>query len=820
MKNQNVNRALILFVIISMLLVIIPSNNVLATSSTTLMSFAGTGLSSQLSIGNPANNSLLTTTKISGTNFFTVSTNCYRGNRAYDLNGNGYFNLSYSKTEYLTNISFFIDGHNVGGTGSITIFFYNKSYQSTYSTNYIIKLYGLRSDSKGYYYNSVGTQTAFDTSSAFVLGQYTTKYYVSITDALGDCDYKGNIGIIHGTVRNATQIIAGKRIDTIYITNNMGDYYIDEINFTTSTSYTQSGGILPGCIDLTGLVQVGHFAYTTYSYNFPYIIKKYFVPVTTTIKAILLECNGAQLSDDGDLSHYYCYVNGVSIGNPICDYTSGDELIFEWSCTVVLTNEAPVFTFYHSQHTSAGRYWQIATTTFSGGGDLDSDGDVSYYLANAGFTPSSSYPGSYSSSSLGDLGLEWFTTGFTPSTSYTYGDSLGLSYYDYSNATGYVYDIRNPNGIVCQYTLSTTSKAYNCKIELWKNGTQTNDYGFPQPINYPSGSVSISPTTIGKYYFKLYSFHYLKNITAWETGTPDNFQIFINPKTSNQFSNYAVTCRYYHAQGLKGRVAIFSSVIDVNDYSKALYSYPVNDNTSTIIHYSSNASTNEYWQLFALSSTYTSVGQYSVHYVRLPFVFENTIIPKANPIILSGKFLLDVTHTMPGSDIGVYINDIKIASVGGAQISTVEYKPIKAGLFNATLKIMQNGTLTMLNHTMLTVTSPSGGQGNQNDVTFTIVGLIPVEYRIYVGIGVIIAFIFMPMGFIFSMVGALAGRGINITVPSLVTTVMTIFSGITGYILTIMWGLMPWYSVFLLLFVLILIVAIMWMRGGKGTQNE
>lgn len=723
----------------------------------------------------------------------------------------GNITFSYSKTNYLTNFTPYVNWGGASGMG-VYMYFYNKTWGRSNMDDYIVILYfGKNTGDIGYYENGI-----LDLLIDNVYSTGWVKASFNIESETGVCSYYTNCGAGYhedGFVNNATLVNLGYRIDRMFFISNSAttDFHIDDLNYTISNSYS-SVPSSPGCTDLTPYSQIGHFAYTTYTYNYPYIIKKYFVPVTTTIKAVLLECNLAQISDDGDLFNYNLFINGLDIGHPICDYTNGDEVIFEWSCNVTLTDEYPVFTFYHSQHTSAGQYWKIGTSTFAGGSDLDSDGDTTYYLSASGFTPSSDYPGTYSASSWGDLGMMWFTTGFTTTTTYEYGDSLGLSYWNYLNATGYVYDINSPNGISCSYTLSTISKGYNCRIELWKNGTQTNTFNFPRYITYPSGAESISPTTIGKYHFKLYSYHYLANITAWVTGTLSNYHIFINPKTGNQFSNYVVSCRYYHPQGLNGFVGVFDNVEDVNTFSKALHTYPISLNTTTDISYSSNSSTSEFWQLFSYSTNgYTSVGQYATHYVKLPFIFSNTIEAESPTIKLGNVEMLDVTHTFPGCDIYVSVNGIKFTGVGGSQVSKLVYTPSKAGKYNASLIINQNGTNVLLDYTSFNVTTSTGDKPT-DDLTNLITGIIPEEFKLPVGIVIIIIFSLLPI--IIIITKAKESKS-EIKIPGMVLTILCISFAWIGWTLDIMWGLLPWWSFFALIMILIFVLLILYFIKNK-----
>lgn len=116
------------------------------------------------------------------------------------------------------------------------------------------------------------------------------------------------------------------------------------------------------------------------------------------------------------------------------------------------------------------------------------------------------------------------------------------------------------------------------------------------------------------------------------------------------------------------------------------------------------------------------------------------------------------------------------------------------------------------------IPSPATDDGipDQNELGEIVGGLIPYPYDIMVGSGIIIGLIFLPIALV---MGFNREFKTKIEIKSEIMIYMCIMTGFIGYVLTIVWGIFPWWTVFTLLFALILIFAIKW-YGHKSPAGE
>jgi hypothetical protein len=97
--------------------------------------------------------------------------------------------------------------------------------------------------------------------------------------------------------------------------------------------------------------------------------------------------------------------------------------------------------------------------------------------------------------------------------------------------------------------------------------------------------------------------------------------------------------------------------------------------------------------------------------------------------------------------------------------------------------------------------------------------MVPDEYKPFVGFGIIIGFILLPFIVISRVViGAKNTRGVEIKIPGTVYTISSTVSGVTGYCISIFFGFLDWWTVFILVFVLGLVAVIMYLM--KNNQGE
>jgi hypothetical protein len=270
---------------------------------------------------------------------------------------------------------------------------------------------------------------------------------------------------------------------------------------------------------------------------------------------------------------------------------------------------------------------------------------------------------------------------------------------------------------------------------------------------------------------------------------------------------------------------MFRDAEDVNDFSLASYTQEVGVNVSDTFVYLSTGEDAEYWRLFTeRNGLYYGVGNVHAHLIRSGGIVDNSIswaftdmeIEPGNPEGRNGQLVF--YHIFLGADVRIVVNNAVIEQVGGRQTGTVFYMPVSEGLKNGTLVLNQNGTLVVLAYTdpLLVVTyAPGGGVPGGEGIA----DIIPSEYHIWVAVGILLGFILLPFIVVSSVFSKIkASRGVEIHVPATVYTISSTVSGVTGFVVTLYFGFLPWWTVFLLVFVLVMVAAIMYLMK-KGASE-
>jgi len=852
MKTKNISRMMLAMFCATLMIMMIPLN-VYAVSNIITVDFeTSEGGSSGQDFPAGGYSSIINTFQQGGTTHsesFKVSTLKYKtGTKSMQLSAGtsgytvrGLFNLSYSVSDFLTSISFWIYSPGeytpYSSRHTITIYFFNSSLNSNCwipTNNALVYSYTSGTASAGW---TMGGHGMDEYGNAGAIGCW---HFLNVTvlNELGDVGYydkstyDSDFVYFEGVMSNTTYALNDIRIDRVLFSHYGGSPYnsdtipyIDTVNLTVADAY---GGITSGCSDFTGSTPTGRFAYGSTDVDSSHISTRYNVPVTTTITGVELQIMQTQYDNDHTISNYECSLNGISLGNPVCIFAESYYYVIQWTCSASVTAQTINFDFYHSQLMSGTQYWEVGCGV-SNSDDVNGDGEVGFVFTDNSvvyhwewilgipfFVPTY---GAGDTTFPRDLGMRFWSTGFTATETFDYDDGLGLSHYWSSNSTGYIYNMSAGfDNVMGTYTLGNSGASYT--LNLYVNGTRSYDYGFPISCRYPGDGFGFSPNTIGEYRLQLNSTHAVANVTAWVIGTRSGYSIRTNPVISNQFMSYSVIANYNNPQGYSGGIAMDNYVETLNTFLQCMYQrHPVTNNQTTTFSYQSNGTLPEYWGLYVYANNlYTKVDDCK-HYIRLPSVYTNDIHTPNNNYVVSteGVSSLGVTligtHMFPGGDVRIYANSIYVMNVGDSQYFTETFYPRAFGYYNITMLLYQNGTFTYLANCNFTVSNSDSPETEDPNQQYA--DLIPDEYKLFVAIGIILGFMFMPMAFIYSMNKTMQRFNVTVNVPAMVIVIMSVMTGIVGYTLTIMWGMLEWWTIFLLIFVLALVVLILYLKGGK-----
>jgi hypothetical protein len=856
---KNTKLLLILSIFIALLFCLpVTTIDVLATSVKYAKGFEGSVLGQQYH-SNSSSFSINTYALLNS----PVCENTYykSGSRGYGATSGTWrskFILSYSMSNFLTSFSFYTNCVSTGGV--LNFYLLNQTEYLAHASNYnkyIARLTLDTSAGKVFYYNDANVSTQL-TPSLDGGTNWDSFINFTITDSLGDADYyyskTGYSVISHSALRNGSAISHNVRIDTIVIDyGSANKYYLDDMNFTISSSYTSGGGgnLSYGCgIDLSpykklsmlatgynnmdseGFVPATSYKLSQTMYYPHYIETRFMSRLSTRVWGITLLIETDQHLASPSVGDYYLVFNGVNLGYPDClsQYYDNNTWMLIWdfrSINISLNNEYPQFSFYsntpweilYTPFINNGWEWLKAHDSTTLGKNSVYDGTVVYVGTDIVSVPITMY--------YGTITVNPIASGFKD------GIEVNSNTYNQYDTVHIFYKIN-----------STKSAGATNYIRIWKGTSEIIFLNQQLPYQIPaskfSGEKTFIPMIGGSYKICLYrgtSNVSFKMITVTNLSVADsNYVLWSTPNPYDKGQYYTVGYRYYNAEGKEGLINIFPENpnplnTDYTDFSKAtVLTRVLTSNTSgnLTIQYKSAYASNNIIIMYVHTGnlTYNEVKRAFEYYLPDMPLVNSIYVAGSNPhIIPSDKPYVSIniygTHSYFGFDVYVTLNGKRIYpnSYGLESEFSFCYNISKADTYNVSLKLSTTNGSTYLDSAIFIVQYESEQINPSGDTFGNIVSLIPVAYRFYVGIGVIIAFFLIPLGLIFSALNFASSRGVTIVIPQMITIVLSLGCGITGYILTLLWGLMPAWTVFVLLLILILVTVILWL-SNKGKASE
>lgn len=799
-------KILITFFVALFLLTIIPYDIVTSTSITQKEGFQGGVVGTDFSIAQTENNNFIT--KRRGGSFYS-----YNGGRsglpsAKGLGGasasSGWINLSYSKTSYLTNISFY--EYYSSTVATYQMFFYNSTNYSSFNPSSIQNvrcIMGFQiSSNNAYYLGAGGSWSLFHGSSS---GSWTTLNSLSIDNNLGDGTFQHSIYNVHAPVCNSSQVSYGARIDRIYVTWTLDINIFDDMNFTLSSSYTV-GGSTGGCIDTTGMdyysknieVMDGYIDIST-----PYIEFTSHSALSVTPEVFELWVGSALYEGDSDTSNYFLYVNGVSGGNPECIYLlSGETYVMQWDLGTFspISEEVLTFEIAHTITFDGLNYWNIAKVTAL---SPPSPTQITYRNSGTnGVLDGSPYY-------YGSCWKLFYSAFGTPEEEENNDFNVGISLIGfnthsiYNTPYSYIYD-----SVYFEVFSNRTDNYYHINISKGSS-TIGNEQGYPKDIYSYHIIHGFTPTNQGNYTVSLCKDstnaivdHKHFNIT---TKTVD-YAIWTFPNPSNTGVNHGVGV-YISDDTTFGSYYI-SGVVDndnVNNYT--LSDRQIKVGTLDLNNYWSTSLVTfaiggwEYWRLWGTNDNNSFIPLTSIYLHYVNTLTTNNYIRTS---LTDGEGYTGESFNVYGqhgyilSQLQVYLDNKQIKDVSKNVSFLIPYSFSSVGTHTFSLRILNNGTWETVDSVVVSIVIKQSGQDEFS-------GLLPPPYSYIMGAIITIALMILPSI-------ALGKIGIS---GSEMLKYVPIFSGTMGFILSCLIGFFPWYSIFALLFVLILIIVVLYLSKNK-----
>jgi len=625
-----------------------------------------------------------------------------------------------------------------------------------------------------------------------VQDHHKTTYYTHTNITLSD--WVTNLSTIVCT----SSSIGQQRIDTMYI---------DNINFTLG-DYSGGGGS-GGCIDTSGIDYYSKNIEVFDSYldiSSPFIEFTSHSSLSLTPEVFELWVGSALYEGDSDTSNYFLYINGISCGNPICFYLlSGQTYVLQWDLSSIspISEEVLIFELAHSITFDGTHYWNIARATANLLYGPPSPTMITY--KNTGTNGVLDGTPEYS----GSCWKLYFSAFGTPedeeNTDFDVGINLiGFNTHPtYNTPYSFIYET-----IYFEVFSNRTDNYYHLNISKGAV-TQGNEQGYPKDIYSYHVIHGYTPTTEGNYTVSLCRDsnnvivdHKHFNIT---TKTVD-YAIWTFPNPSNTGVNHGVTV--YISDDTVFQNYYVSGVVDedlVNNFNSSDRKIIVGTldgnkywSTSLITFAISGW---EYWRLWGTNDNISFIPLTSpyLHYVNS--LTQNNYIRTSltNGEGYTGEsFNVYGLHSYILSQVSVYLDNKPIKDVSTNVSFLIPYSFSNVGTHTFSLRVFNDGVWETVDSVVVSITIKPSGGGELG-------GMLPPPYSYIMGAIITIVLMILPSI-------ALGKIGIS---GSESLKYVPIFSGTTGFILSCLIGFFPWYSIFALLFVLILIIVALYLAKSK-----
>lgn len=847
-KNRYIPFLLLLCYVIGIFFSI-PFNTVVSATIVNYdFGFEGTVIGSNITGGLPVGSDNIFTSNNVGvytSNFACQSSPIRSGVRSFGMSENGWLNMSYPKTSYLTHFECY--GY-LGSyiNGGIQLTFYNDTLTRTYPL--IQMTYRQHPNNNWNYTNHNGNDVKIDDN---LVEKIYFKFGFYINNSLGDCFYYTNDSSIVGEVRNPSYISLNYRIDRIYFgLISSGNYlYIDDMNWTLSNDYngtTGVGGTEEGCIDTSDFQEFQNGLETeSHSYMLvdkPIIEFTTYSPVSLTpevFEIMVTVYPVGVIYPIGELSDYFLYINGFNLGNPVCYFpyqNTGYYIIYsmQWDISSMGQINNTVLDFeLVSLYADGGQYyWELYTSWVEN--PMTNPFDVIWAQND------SQYLDGVVPDGHGELlsqlqGACWriFYSAWNPTPLPTpYNNSLNLilepnGFKKDSNYNGSIYIYELQTGMI-EYSVDTVNAYYSLNISYSEDASYQclpiysyhDYYGFVAntiewfgwgyyyvTLEYTNNQTSIISTEF-----------YYANLSDYPPYNPDFYvSIQTSPNPSNVNSPYIV---YVYNNNISRYdywyLCRFTDDSSSYSFAYAIDTYSVtnvnNENFTTFNVYTKDTTGYEIWILFASNdnSLYLNLFEYK-HFIRSIFsdayLFTDLTDNKGytdtpfNIIYFHSYTLSRVDVKFDGNSINQYTD--------ANQRTSFSHSSGYIGYHDITLELYSNNTWTVLKTVRIQLTKQSGG-GDGND--FNIV--IPEPYSYFAGIFVIVLMTLSPLAVV-GFMSKSTGRDFNFSsIPQILYLIMSII----GFVITILFEWMPVWTVVILFVLIALIILILYFKG-KGTTE-
>jgi hypothetical protein len=568
---------------------------------------------------------------------------------------------------------------------------------------------------------------------------------------------------------------------------------------TGFADYEEEIIIISSCGDFTGYESIGEtFGSLPTSFTTDTLEQEYDIVSSFTLFGVELPIHISQYTFDSDYTNYNVRINGaVFHACSIIDYLAWEKIVvFDLTDTpIAIIDEKVLFEFYNDN----GKLNGMITS-------LDRDFDGNRNLKHGDNTENGVYDGSLWGVNVEFLYRFYYTSMVIPTENPGLGNSISFGGYAKKNSSIPLYYLNDSlySGVIVYSTVDSLIPDRYVRLYYANNHTEITISDFPLLMdNYfmASGVIAFS---VGNFYVNI------SNYDETITYAHSHFDVINNPDESDMWiqseppitlclEDYTITYKYLQENGHMGCIAMFLDDDIYNIGDSYYHGFLISSNTTDSFSYRPlmGGCGNQYWTFFVyINGTYFPTGIMHIH-MQYTGDTENNIdtLPKNNAFI-GDEVTIYGNHNFIGQDIRILFNGVTKYYVGMEQSFSYPTIFTKKGAVNITLcRYLSNSSYDYLDSVIIMI--------SENEEIEEPIVLLEPPFSYIAGAIITILFLVMPV--------ILIGSTVKDIMQSDLLKYIPVFSGSLGFIVSCLIGFFPWYAIFILVSIIVMILAVLYL---------
>jgi len=610
------------------------------------------------------------------------------------------------------------------------LYIVNGEWRGSEHNDYLYNIWVINSN--GTYINILNWSTVDDGYKPFYIDidyidetAWGSRFYYNVTWT-GNSTLWGSVKdtfvIWQGTADYFDELDISSNGDTTTDNRNIIEGYLGRIHIR-QTGYTGTGTNFPiadewdyiGSLDYTG---------TTLVEDEPYLEIRRYVPMTIELHALDLWVGSEVYNGDNNVSNYWLTFcgNTTFLDNPVAFIPYDYGYLLRWyNINKTLTDEYPVFNFYHSEILSgtSNTYWFNIYTTV----DHDNDGEIGYRHHDENLLFDCSYEGSFEPY---DLLYRMYYTGEIYEPPQDYDDYIDTDKNNYELYEEIVHITYTVDTLISQNRIVVKNDAG------WEIYNETTDS--------QTGNIFLMPNATGSFYAYIYRSSVIQE-TAWfnVTGLEQDYYIYTVPNPTKPYVDFKVFFHYNYSE-IPCSILLYELGNSIHLEKWDFQDVPITSNfsidgltegiyTFKLMYRIWNNDSTE-WDYFLLKPRQ--------HIVKPDY--DNRLEVNDTNIPLGETLRFYGVHNYLGSSVYIEINEIEEIYVGDKSYITKLYEPQFAGDYNATLILKMSDSEIILDYVTFSVSGADPDTEPEVDA-WSFLG----DFKEIFGILIVVIFIIIPL---------------------------------------------------------------------------